>query len=153
MTDATFRPMEGGEAAEVIALWHAAGLVRPWNPPEADLAEIARHPHAEILVARAAGRIAATLTVGHDGHRGWVYYLAVAPGQTRRGWGRRAMAAAEDWLRARGLSKIQLMVRRSNAPVTAFYEALGYEDAEVVVMQKWLDPDRARLYREGADGH
>ena len=44
--------------------------------------------------------------VGHDGHRGWVYYLAVTAGARRRGLGRELMRASEDWLRARGVPKL-----------------------------------------------
>ena len=49
--------------------------------------------------------------VGHDGHRGWVYYVASDPEHRYKGYGRAIMDAAEDWLRARGIEKLQLMVR------------------------------------------
>jgi ribosomal protein S18 acetylase RimI-like enzyme len=65
--------------------------------------------------------------VGSDGHRGWVYYLAVAPARRRAGLGRTMMDAAEAWLRARGAPKIQLMVREDNEAALGFYEALGLE--------------------------
>ncbi len=56
--------------------------------------------------------------VGHDGHRGWVYYVASDPIRSFKGFfGRAMMAAAEDWLRARGIEKIQLMVRPDNSKV------------------------------------
>ncbi len=77
--------------------------------------------------------------VGYDGHRGWVYYLAVAESEQRRGIGRRMMRACEEWLRERGAPKIQLMVRTGNAEVISFYDRLGYTDAEVVVLGLRLD--------------
>ena len=49
--------------------------------------------------------------VGHDGHRGWVYYVAVDPDLQGKDFGRTIMAAAEDWLRAQGVEKVMLMVR------------------------------------------
>jgi ribosomal protein S18 acetylase RimI-like enzyme len=49
------------------------------------------------------------------------------------------MAAAEDWLRARGLEKLQLMVRGDNAEVQTFYQSLGYLAQDRVVFAKWLD--------------
>lgn len=61
-----------------------------------------------MLIGRDAGAIVATVMVGHDGHRGWVYYVAVDPDGRKRGHGRVMMAAAEDWLRAAGISKLQL---------------------------------------------
>ena len=77
--------------------------------------------------------------VGHDGHRGWVYYVAVDPDQQKKDFGRAIMAAAEDWLRAQGQTKIMLMVRPDNRAVRAFYDKLGYETQERVVYAKWLD--------------
>jgi ribosomal protein S18 acetylase RimI-like enzyme len=76
--------------------------------------------------------------VGHDGHRGWVYYLAVDPRSRRRGLGRRMMQAAEAWLRKREAVKLNVMVRRENAGALGFYERLGYEDAEVTTLARWL---------------
>ena len=46
--------------------------------------------------------------------------------------------AAEDWLRARGVVKAQLMVRETNTKVVSFYEKLGFEETPRVVMAKWL---------------
>ena len=51
------------------------------------------------------------------------------------------VAAAEDWLRARGVPKVQLLVRATNEPVMAFYDRLAYERSDVRVMQKWLTAD------------
>jgi ribosomal protein S18 acetylase RimI-like enzyme len=93
-----------------------------------------------ILVARDdPGSLLGTAMVGHDGHRGWVYYLAVQPSHQRQGVARALMSACEDWVRERGVLKIQLMVRHSNQDVIAFYNALGYVDGEVVVLGRFLD--------------
>jgi ribosomal protein S18 acetylase RimI-like enzyme len=75
---------------------------------------------------------------GFDGHRGWVYYLAVAPDRRREGLGRQLMAAAEAWLRDRGAPKLQLMVRTGNAEALGFYEALGLERQAVVTLGRFL---------------
>ncbi len=76
--------------------------------------------------------------IGHDGHRGWIYYLAADPDRRRRGIGRQLVAAAQTWLKGRGIAKLQLMIRDSNTPVISFYERLGFEIAPRVIMQKWL---------------
>ncbi len=99
----------------VIALWQACGLTRPWNDPTADIALARRGPHSTILIGRDGDAIVATAMVGHDGHRGWVYYVATDPDRRARGYGRAIMNAAEDWLRAAGIAKLQLLVRRENA--------------------------------------
>jgi ribosomal protein S18 acetylase RimI-like enzyme len=138
------RPLIGpatvGDSAAVVALWHACGLTRPWNDPEADFALAQGGGASTILVARGEG-IAGSVMVGFDGHRGWVYYLAVAPDQRRTGLGRALMTAAEDWLRARGAPKLQLMVREDNAAALDFYESLGLERQKVVTLGRFLKED------------
>jgi ribosomal protein S18 acetylase RimI-like enzyme len=132
-------PIEDADVADVIALWQACGLTRPWNDPQADVALARRRPNSTVLIGRDADAIVATAMVGHDGHRGWVYYVAVDPDRRAQGLGRTIMNAAEDWLRQAGIAKLQLLVRRSNAKAGAFYQSLGYTEAETIVFAKWLD--------------
>lgn len=127
-----------GDAGEVTALWEACGLTRPWNDPGADFALAVRLPQSAVLVARDGDVLAGSVMVGFDGHRGWVYYLAVAPGKRGGGIGRALMAAAEQWLRERGAPKLQLMVRDDNADALGFYEALGLERQKVVTLGRFL---------------
>jgi ribosomal protein S18 acetylase RimI-like enzyme len=127
------------DVAAVIALWQACGLTRPWNDPAADIALARRGPHSTVLIGRDRDAIVATAMVGHDGHRGWVYYVATDPDRRAKGYGRAIMNAAEDWLRATGIAKLQLMVRRENAKAGAFYQSIGYAEAQTIVFAKWLD--------------
>jgi len=127
------------DVADVVALWQACGLTRPWNDPTADIALARRGPNSAVLVGRDGGALVATVMVGHDGHRGWVYYVAVDPGRQGNGLGRTIMAAAEDWLREAGVPKLQLLVRRENAKAGAFYQSLGFEESTSVMFAKWLD--------------
>jgi ribosomal protein S18 acetylase RimI-like enzyme len=123
----------------VIALWQRCGLTRPWNDPASDVALARRNANSTVLVGRADGSIVATAMVGHDGHRGWVYYVAVDPLRQKQGLGRAIMTAAEQWLREAGLPKLQLLVRRENAQAGAFYRGIGYEEADTIVFAKWID--------------
>jgi ribosomal protein S18 acetylase RimI-like enzyme len=123
----------------IVALWQRAGLTRPWNDPTSDIAFARRGANATILIGRSENKIAATAMVGHDGHRGWVYYVAVDPDQRGKEFGRAIMAAAEDWLRLQGVEKVMLMVRPDNKDVQAFYDKLGYDVQERVIYAKWLD--------------
>lgn len=138
----TIRPIAAGEEAAVIALWHACDLTRPWNDPAADLAFARGKPNADVLVGLIEGQIAASVMVGHDGHRGIMYYLAADPSEHGKGYGRQIVAAAEAWLQARGVWKINLLVRRGNERVVGFYDALGYTVATSIVLEKWIDPSR-----------
>lgn len=144
-----FQPVTDTDIPSLVALWDAADLSRPWNPVETDIAALRAHPEAEILVLRDGTRVIASVAVGHDGHRGWAYYVATDPANRGQGHGRAAMAAAEEWARAHGVVKLMLMVRDTNDAVMGFYEGLQYSDAGVRVMQKWINPERARLYEEG----
>jgi ribosomal protein S18 acetylase RimI-like enzyme len=135
----TIAPIGDGGIADVIALWQRCGLTRPWNDPAADIALARKGENAAMLVGRDDSGIVASVLVGHDGHRGWVYYVAVDPECRHKGYGRVIMDAAEDWLRARGIEKLQLMVRPDNSQVQAFYQSLGYLKQERIIYAKWLD--------------
>jgi ribosomal protein S18 acetylase RimI-like enzyme len=132
-------PIGDADVADVIALWQACGLTRPWNDPAADIALARRGPNSAILIGRDGEAMIATAMVGHDGHRGWVYYVAVDPARREKGFGRAIMNAAEDWLRQAGVAKLQLMVRRENARAGAFYQSIGYAESQTIVFAKWLD--------------
>jgi ribosomal protein S18 acetylase RimI-like enzyme len=131
--------IEDSDLSEVIALWQRCGSTREWNNPAADIALARRESNSTVLVGRDNGGVVASVLVGHDGHRGWVYYVTVDPDHRFKGYGRVIMSAAEDWLRVRGIEKLQLMVRGDNAKVHAFYRSLGYYDQERVTFAKWLD--------------
>jgi ribosomal protein S18 acetylase RimI-like enzyme len=123
----------------VVDFWHRCGLTRPWNDPVSDIAFARGNPSSTILLGRIAERMVASAMIGFDGHRGWIYYLGVDPDLRRQGLGARMMEAAEQWLRARGVPKLQLMIRDGNTAALAFYEALGLERQPVVTMGKRLD--------------
>ncbi len=131
-------PLTAAEIPAAAALWQAVGLTRPWNDPTADARRALAAPSATILAARIDGVLVGTVMTGHDGHRGWVYYLAVADTHRGAGIGRRMMAAAEAWCAGQGAPRLNLMVRAGNAAVIAFYERIGYRGSDVVVLQKDL---------------
>jgi hypothetical protein len=135
----TIAVIEDDDIADVIALWQRCGSTRAWNDPAGDIALARREANATVLLGRNDGVTVASVMVGHDGHRGWVYYVTVDPDHRYKGYGRAIMTAAENWLRARGIQKLQLMVRGDNLQVRAFYESLGYYDQERVTFAKWLD--------------
>ena len=127
------------EEIEVAAnLWEATGLTRPWNDPATDIQCALKTASSTVLAGRIDNTLIATVMVGYDGHRGWVYYLAVDPNHQGKGLGRSMIEAAEKWLGAKGVPKVLLLVRRENAKVLGFYETLGYSLNDVTVMQKTL---------------
>jgi ribosomal protein S18 acetylase RimI-like enzyme len=135
----TISVIEDGDVPNVIALWQRCGSTRAWNDPAADIALARRDTNSTVLLGRKDGVLVASVLVGHDGHRGWVYYVTVDPDHRYHGYGRVIMAAAEDWLRTRGIQKLQLMVRKDNTQVRTFYESLDYFEQERITFAKWLD--------------
>ena len=131
-------PLGPDDIPALVALWEACGLTRPWNDPERDARLALEGAASAILGLRDGSTLLGSVMVGFDGHRGWVYYLAVAPERRRAGLGRVMMDAAEAWLRARGAPKIQLMVREDNETALGFYEALGLERQKVVTLGRFL---------------
>ena len=136
----------------VVALWEACGLCTSWNDPDQDIALYRASPNAEILLAVRENALIGTVAVGHDGHRGWVYYLGVDPRLRQQGIGAALMRACEDWLKERGVAKLQLMVRPTNLAVKRFYASLGYQPNPCHLMQKWLDGRDAPGIEARADG-
>jgi ribosomal protein S18 acetylase RimI-like enzyme len=125
----------------VVALWRVCDLVASYNDPATDFRFATASACSEVLVGEdESGRIKGSVMVGHDGHRGWLYYVASDPGSRGSGFGRQMVQAAEDWLRDRNVAKAQLLVRETNTKVVSFYEHLDFEVAPRVVMSKWLKP-------------
>jgi ribosomal protein S18 acetylase RimI-like enzyme len=131
------RPFNESDEPDVIALWSAVfGYPAPHNDP----ASIIRHKldfqRDLFFIARLDGRL--VVMGGYDGHRGWVYSLAVLPQVRRRGIGMSLMRHVERELEGRGCPKVNLLVLASNAATVAFYEKLGYCVEERVSMGKVL---------------
>ncbi|VAW00074.1 GCN5-related N-acetyltransferase [hydrothermal vent metagenome] len=134
------RPARDDDEAGLIKLWTDCGLVRPWNSPGKDIAFARRNSESDVLVGEAAGEMLASVMVGHDGHRGIVYYVSVDPSCQGKGYGHQIMAAAEEWLRERDVWKLNLLIREGNEKVQAFYESLGYEvEPRLCMARKLID--------------
>jgi ribosomal protein S18 acetylase RimI-like enzyme len=132
-------PYAEADFESVVALWRAAGIFKPYNDPKAEIARIQKNNNCLLYVGREAGRVMATMLVGHDGYRGWIYKLAVDEAFRGRGHGKRLVQFAEAWLVARGMPKCNLMVRAENPQALSFYTRLGYETAGHSIMGRWLD--------------
>lgn len=135
------RPFRDEDEATVIALWQATKLVQPGNDPRADIARKRAVQPELFLVGEHERVVVASAMAGYDGHRGWVYYLAVHPSLQRRGYARAILAAAEEALAHLGCPKLNLQVRAGNEAVLHFYEASGFARESRVSLGKRL-PER-----------
>ena len=141
------RPYTDEDFEGVVALWHACGLLRPWNEPASDIALCRNTASSELFVGLAgedddATKLVATVMTGSDGHRGWMYYLAVDPALRHKGFARAMVRQAENWLAALGIRKVELMIRDDNEAVRSFYKKIGYAVEPRVVMSRWLGAKR-----------
>ena len=78
------RPFQPSDEAAVVQLWKDCNLVVPWNDPLRDIRRKLRVQPALFIVGFVSGELAATVMAGYEGHRGWLNYLAVAPGSAAR---------------------------------------------------------------------
>lgn len=138
-TNLVIAALHEAEIEAAVALWEACKLTRPWNDPRADARLALAGATSTILAGHVDDRLIATAMVGTDGHRGWVYYLAVDPAARGRRHGEAMMRAAEAWVRARGAPKLQLMVRGDNRAAVKFYEAIGYGIEDCLVLSVRFD--------------
>ncbi len=138
------RSFEPADLAAIVTLWEDCDLTKSYNPPEKDIALCAETPSSELFVGLIERRMVATVMAGSDGHRGWLYYLAVAADTRDRGYGRHMVRHAEDWLASHGVRKVQLMIRPNNEGARRFYERIGYEDNPCAVLQCWLVDQHAQ---------
>jgi ribosomal protein S18 acetylase RimI-like enzyme len=121
------RRYEDADFEGLDALWREAfPNDPPWNRAEnAVPAKRAFQPDL-LFVAAEGSEIRGSVMAGYDGHRGWLYSVAVRASARRGGLGTALVRHAEQALLALGCGKINLQVRTSNEAVVRFYERLGY---------------------------
>lgn len=139
VTVVEIRSFRESDFAGVDALWREAFPDEPARNAAAIAipAKLAAQPDL-LLVAAVAARIVGSINAGYDGHRGWLYNVAVLKSHRRRGVGTALVREAEKRLTALGCPKINLQVRSTNAAVVGFYKRLGYTVEERISMGKLL---------------
>lgn len=148
----TIRPFAPGDTEAVIGLWMQAfpeyrDTSRPHRNPRLSIEnKLGTQPELFFVATRGEGNDSGegdengTVMAGYDGHRGWLYSLAVDPGARRLGIGTRLVQHAEAALLARGCPKLNLQVLHDKVEVLAFYASLGYRTDAVVSLGKRLEP-------------
>jgi len=123
----------------VAALWREAfPNPQPWNAPEVTIPAKLAIQSDLFLLAIDREQVIGSVLAGYDGHRGWLYAVAVLKAHQRRGIGSALVREAERRLLELGCVKINLQIQSTNASVTEFYRRLGYEVEERVSMGKRL---------------
>ena len=134
---AEIRSYRPDDEPDVIQLWKKVFPNTPsHNNPQRDIKTKLMVQSDLFLVAEINQELAGTAMAGFDGHRGWVYYLAVDPAYRRKGIGTALMNKAERLLSQIGCSKLNLQIRANNSEGRAFYEKLGYGVEDRISMGK-----------------
>jgi len=121
----------------VIELWERVfGYESPHNAPQFVIDKKLAAGDGLFFVAEAGSKVVGTVMAGYDGHRGWIYSLAVLPEHCRRGIGSRLVRRAEERLKLLGCPKINLQILQENEAVAAFYHKLGYQTEPRISMGK-----------------
>lgn len=124
----------------VIELWETIfGYETAHNTPSLAIDKKLAVSDGLFFVALAGNAVVGTVLAGYDGHRGWLYSVAVHPSRRRQGLGAALVLHAEDALTARGCMKINLQIVSANESVKTFYESLGYATEPRISMGKRVD--------------
>ena len=113
----------------VYELWaHSEGICisATDDTPESIARFLARNP-TTCFAAEVQGALVGVILAGHDGRRGFLYHMVVAPGARRQGVGKQLVEAALAALQAEGIRKVALLVLNQNAGGNAFWERCGFE--------------------------
>ena len=133
------RAYQESDEQSVMALWtEALPANAPHNEPATTIRLKLECDRELFFVATVGEALAGSVMGGYDGHRGWIYTMAVAPEHRHHGVGTALMRHVESVLADRGCLKINLQVRTSNAGVIEFYRRLGYDVDDVLSMGKRL---------------
>ncbi len=120
------RKYRAADREELIELWtHVFPNDPKHNKPELMIdAKLAIDDL--IFVVEKHQQLVAACMAGYDGHRGWLYAVAVLPAYRRAGVGRRLVLFAMENLNSLGCIKVNLQIRADNHKVSAFYQSLGF---------------------------
>ena len=141
MKDINYRIYEIQDKEAVINLWRKCQIIVPWNDPEKDILRKLLIKDDLFILAEKKKRIIGSAMGGYDGHRGYIYYLAVLPEFQEKGVGSNILKIIEKKLLNIGCPKINLFVRKTNLSVKAFYKKNKYKIQESQIYGKRLIED------------
>ena len=127
------------DKAELIALWQS---IFPDDPPHNEpslVLEAKLVVDDLIFIAEEEGNIVGTCMAGYDGHRGWLYAVAVLPSQRRKGTGKALVLYAMQALKDLGCIKVNLQIRSTNTQVASFYRSLGFNTEDRLSMGAFIE--------------
>ncbi len=138
MKEINYRLFSDKDKQFVLELWKTCNLIVSWNDPEKDILRKLSVRDDLFILAEINKKIIATAMGGYDGHRGYIYYLAVLPEFQKKGVGSKILSVVENKLLKIGCPKINLFVRNTNMQVKSFYKKNQYTFQESEIYGKRL---------------
>ena len=125
MPSPEIRPLTPDDFEATLALWKSTeGLGNgPGDSVEA-LSRFLERNRGLSLVAT-DGKIVGALLCGHDGRRGLIYHLAVAPAYRRQNLAREMVRSCFSALKAHGIERCLILVQGENKAALEFWKAVG----------------------------
>ena len=128
------RKFEPEDREELIALWRTVFPdAHAHNEPSLVLEEKLKVDDL-VFIAQHEQKLIGACIAGYDGHRGWLYSVAVHPDSRRNGVGASLVRHAIAQLKTIGCNKVNIQIRATNTAVITFYEVLGFDTEERVSM-------------------
>jgi len=128
------RKFETNDTEKVIKVWGECGLLHPPNDPYEEIKNKSEFQPDLFLVGEVDGKLMATIMVGYEGRRGWVNSLCVLPEYQGNGYGKELVRHGVELLRRLGTPKVNILIRPNNSKVKTFYEKLGFETEDAILM-------------------
>ncbi len=133
------RKLQESDKNRLINLWQ---IVFPDDPPHNEPSSVIEAKLAVddlIFIAESEEELIGACMVGYDGHRGWLYAVAVDPAYRRKGIGEKLVKYAMHSLRQLGCIKVNLQIRSTNTEVAAFYKSLGFSIEDRLSMGRFIE--------------
>jgi ribosomal protein S18 acetylase RimI-like enzyme len=133
------RKFHNSDKSSLISLWQT---VFPDDPPHNEPSSVIEMKLAVddlIIVAESERELIGACMAGYDGHRGWLYAVAVAPSHRRKGIGEKLVKFTMQSLKHLGCIKINLQIRSTNTEVAAFYKSLGFSIEDRLSMGRFIE--------------
>ena len=124
--------------SQVINLWKISGLEVGRSDTNEGIQQKLERDADLFLIAEEGDIIIGVIMGSYDGRRGWINHLAVMPNYRHTGIGSSLVGKVEGYLKAKGCLKINLFVKPYTSNVQEFYKLLGYNRADIIFMEKWI---------------
>ena len=135
----TIRLCTAIDKQQVIELWNEIfPPLKHHNQPDLSFDKKIQQKDNLFYIAEHNNTILGTIIAGYDGHRGWIYSLAVKPKYRRKGIGSQLITTATNELSKRGCLKVNLQITGDTSPYIAFYKKNGFNVEKRISMGKTL---------------